>query len=130
MWRERWGQSTVEALLVSFVLLTLAFGGFETARAVALKQALDRGAYEAARYLAVRGDVAGAQTVAQSAVSRAILGGDPGQMSFSTTWYAGIDYGDSFCVTLTYPLTMDMPLVGTFVPTLTAEHCTTYEVYP
>ncbi len=130
MWRRIDGQSTVEALLVSFVLLALVFGGFEIARAVALKQALDRGAYEAARYIAVHGDSVQAEQVAKNAVGRAILGGDPAQVSFSTTWYVGIDYGDAFCVTLTYPLTLDMPLVVTTSVTLKSEHCTTYEVYP
>ena len=130
MWKRTRGQSTVEALLVTFVLLALVFGGFETARAVALKQALDRGAYEAARYIAVHGDPVEAEQVAKEAVSRAILGGDPARVSFATTWYAGIDYGDAFCVTLEYPVTLDMPLVATLSTTLRSEHCTTYEVYP
>ncbi len=130
MWRQTRGQSTVEALLVTFVLLALVFGGFETARAVALKQALDRGAYEAARHLAVHGDPVQAERVAKEAVARAILGGDPAKVTFATTWYPGIDYGDAFCVTLAYPTTLDMPLVATVAKTLQARHCTTSEVYP
>ena len=60
MQRATHGQSAVEALLGTILFVTLIFGGLELARAVALKQALDRGAFEGARYLATRGDVPGA----------------------------------------------------------------------
>ena len=39
-------QSAVEALLGTILFVTLIFGGLELARAVSLKQALDRGAFE------------------------------------------------------------------------------------
>jgi Flp pilus assembly protein TadG len=120
----------VEALLGTILFVTLIFGGLELARAVSLKQALDRGAFEGARYLATHGDVAGTTPVVQAAVGRAILGADPAQASVSTTWSPLMGYGDSVCVTATYATTIDMPLVAAVARNLTATHCTPYEVYP
>ena len=102
----------------------------ELARAVSLKQALDRGAFEGVRYLATRGDVAGTTPVVRAAVARAILGADAAQASVSTTWTAGTRYGASVCVTTSYATTLDMPLVAVVARTLSATHCTPYEVYP
>ena len=53
----------MEALLGTVLFIALILGGLELGRAVALKQALDSGAFEGARYLATRGDVAGATAV-------------------------------------------------------------------
>jgi Flp pilus assembly protein TadG len=128
LFRDRRGQSAAEALLITVLLVTLTFGGIELARAVALKQALDRGAFEGARYLATRGDVAGAAGLVRNAVSNAILGGDPAAVSIDTTWSAGTTYGDTVCVTASYPVTLDMPLVAVVARTLQATHCTVYEV--
>ena len=122
MQRVTQGQSAVEALLGTILFVTLIFGGLELARAVSLKQALDRGAFEGARYLAT--------PVVQAAVGRAILGADPAQTSVSTTWTPGTSYGDSVCVTATYATTIDMPLVAAVARNLSATHCTPYEVYP
>jgi len=97
---------------------------------VSLKQALDRGAFEGARYLATHGDVAGTTPVVRAAVGRAILGADPAQASVSTTWTAAARYGDSVCVTASYATTIDMPMVAAVARTLSATHCTPYEVYP
>ncbi len=124
------GQSAVEALLATILFVTLIFGGLELARAVSLKQALDRGAFEGVRYLATRGDVAGTTPVVRAAVARAILGADAAQASVSTTWTAGTHYGASVCVTASYATTLDMPLVAVVARTLSATHCTPYEVYP
>jgi len=130
MLRNSRGQSAVEALLGTLLFVTLIFGGLELARAVALKQALDRGAFEGVRYLATHGDVAGTTPVVRAAVARAILGADPTQASVNTTWIAAARYGDSVCVTASYATTIDMPLVAAVARTLTATHCTPYEVYP
>ncbi|MCX6031776.1 MAG: pilus assembly protein [Chloroflexi bacterium] len=130
MVRDVRGQSAVEALLATILFVTLIFGGLELARAVSLKQALDRGAFEGVRYLATHGDVTGTTPVVRAAVARAILGADPAQASVNTTWTAGTHYGDSVCVTTNYATTLDMPLVAVVARTLTAEHCTPYEVYP
>jgi len=124
------GQSAVEALLGTILFVTLIFGGLELARAVSLKQALDRGAFEGARYLATHGDVAATTPVVRAAVARAILGADPAQASVNTTWTAAARYGDSVCVTASYATIIDMPLVAAVARTLTATHCTSYEVYP
>ena len=124
------GQSAVEALLGTILFVTLIFGGLELARAVSLKQALDRGAFEGARYLATHGNLAGTTPVVQAAVGRAILGADPAQASVSTTWTPATSYGDSVCVTATYATTIDMPLVAAVARNLSATHCTPYEVYP
>ncbi len=70
MQRATHGQSAVEALLGTILFVTLIFGGLELARAVSLKQALDRGAFEGARYLATHGDVAGTTPVVRAAVGR------------------------------------------------------------
>ena len=99
MTRDPRAQSAVEALLGTILFVTLIFGGLELARAVSLKQALDRGAFEGARYLATHGNVAGTTPVVQAAVGRAILGADPAQASVSTTWTPATSYGDSVCVT-------------------------------
>ena len=128
--RDPRAQSAVEALLGTILFVTLIFGGLELARAVSLKQALDRGAFEGARYLATHGNVAGTTPVVQAAVGRAILGADPGQASVSTTWTPVTSYGDSVCVTATYATTIDMPLVAAVARTLSATHCTPYEIYP
>jgi Flp pilus assembly protein TadG len=130
MVRDPRGQSAVEALLGTILFVTLIFGGLELARAVALKQALDRGAFEGVRYLATHGDVAGTTPVVRAAVARAILGANPTQASVNTTWTAAARYGDSVCVTASYATTIDMPLVAAVARTLTATHCTPYEVYP
>jgi Flp pilus assembly protein TadG len=116
--------------LGTILFVTLIFGGLELARAVSLKQALDRGAFEGARYLATHGDVAGTTPVVQAAVGRAILGAAPAQASVNTTWSPLMGYGDSVCVTATYATTIDMPLVAAVARNLTATHCTPYEVYP
>jgi Flp pilus assembly protein TadG len=128
--RDQRGQSVVEALLGTVLFIALILGGLELGRAVALKQALDRGAFEGARYLATRGDVAGATAVVQAAVGRAILGADPTQAATATTWTPATRYGDSVCVTAAYATTIDLPLVAAVGRTLTATHCTVYEVYP
>ena len=52
------------------------------------------------------------------------------QASVNTTWSPLMGYGDSVCVTATYATTIDMPLVAAVARTLTATHCTPYEVYP
>ena len=76
--------------------MTLIFGGLELARAVSLKQALDRGAFEGARYLATHADLAGATTVAKNAVGNAILGGDPAKATVTSDWAPGVTgYGDT-----------------------------------
>lgn len=128
--RDGRGQSVAESLLMTILLITLLFGGVELARAVSLKQALDRGAFEAARYLATRGDPAGCLGPVQLAVSHAILGGDPGAVQVSTTWTGATQYGDTVCVTATYQVDLDMPLVAVMTRTLRATHCTIYEVIP
>ena len=130
MRRETRGQSAVEALLGTLLFVTLIFGGLELAREVALKQALDRGAFEGVRYLATHGDVAGTTPVVRAAVARAILGANPTQASVNTTWTAAARYGDIVCVTASYATTIDMPLVAAVARTLSATHCTPYEVYP
>ena len=130
MRRETRGQSAVEALLGTLLFVTLIFGGLELARAVSLKQALDRGAFEGVRYLATHGDVAGTTPVVRAAVARAILCANPTQASVNTTWTAAARYGDSVCVTASYATTIDMPLVAAVARTLSATHCTPYEVYP
>ena len=66
----------------------------------------------------------------RAAVGRAILGADPAQASVSTMWTAAARYGDSVCVTAAYATTIDMPLVAAVARSLTATHCTPYEVYP
>ena len=130
LWRDERGQSAAEALLATVLFVVLVLGGLELARGVALKQALDRGAFEGARYLATRGDVSGAISVARQAVARAILGADPNQAQVTTTWTPATRYGDQVCVTVSYPTTLDMPLVAAVARTLGATHCTPYEVYP
>lgn len=130
MSRDERGQSAVEALLGTILFVALIFGGLELARAVSLKQALDRGAFEGARYLATHGDVAGTTSVVRTAVGRAILGANPSQAGVTTTWTPSTRYGDSVCVTASYATTIDMPLVATVARTLSATHCTPYEVYP
>jgi len=124
------GQSTVEMLLGTILFIVLIFGGLELARAVSLKQALDRGAFEGARYLATHGDVAGVTPVVRAAVGRAILGADSNLAGVSTTWTPATRYGDDVCVTVSYATTLDMPLVARVGRTLSATHCTSYEVYP
>ena len=130
MQRDTRGQSAVEALLGTILFVTLIFGGLELARAVSLKQALDRGAFEGVRYLATHGDVAGTTPVVQAAIGRAILGAEPAQAGVSTTWTPATSYGESVCVTAEYATTIDMPLVAAVEHNLTATHCTPYEVYP
>ena len=109
----RAAQSAVEALLGTILFVTLIFGGLELARAVSLKQALDRGAFEGAR--------ATWRCMATSPARRPwcrprsaapILGADPAQASVSTTWTPAASYGDSVCVTAAYATTIDMPLVA------------------
>jgi len=130
MRHETKGQTAAEMLLGTILFVVLIFGGLELARAVSLKQALGRGAFEGARYLAIHGDVAGVTPVVQAALSRAILGAEPTQVTVTTTWHTGMRYGDNVCVTADYATDIDMPLVATVARTLSATHCTTYEVYP
>ncbi len=125
------GQSVVEGLLITVLFITLIFGGLELARAVSLKQALDRGAFEGARYLATHPDLAGATAVAKGAVGNAILGGDPANAAVTSDWTPGATrYGDTFCLTLSYATTVQLPLVSSTARTLSARHCTVYEVWP
>jgi Flp pilus assembly protein TadG len=129
--RDHRGQSVVEGLLITVLFVTLIFGGLELARAVSLKQALDRGAFEGARYLATHADLPGASAVAKSAVGNAILGGDPTKATVTSDWAAGLTgYGDSFCLTVSYATTIQLPLVSSTARTLSARHCTVYEVWP
>ena len=129
--RDHRGQSVVEGLLITVLFVTLIFGGLELARAVSLKQALDRGAFEGARYLATHADLPGASAVAKSAVGNAILGGDPTKATVTSDWVAGLTgYGDSFCLTVSYATTIQLPLVSSTARTLSARHCTVYEVWP
>lgn len=130
MCRDRRGQSAAEALLTTILMITLIFGGIEIARAISLKQALDRGAFEGARYLATHGDLAGANGAVRDAVTHAILGGDPALVTTSSTWSAATRYGDTVCLTASYATSLNMPLVATVARNLSARHCTAYEVYP
>ena len=125
------GQSVIEGLLITVLFVTLIFGGLELARAVSLKQALDRGAFEGARYLATHADLTGATSVAKSAVGNAILGGDPAKAAVASDWAPGVTgYGDTFCLTVSYATTVQLPLVSSTARTLSARHCTVYEVWP
>jgi Flp pilus assembly protein TadG len=125
------GQSVIEGLLITVLFVTLIFGGLELARAVSLKQALDRGAFEGARYLATHPDLAGATAVAKNAVGNAILGGDPVKAVVASDWAPGsTGYGDTFCLTVSYATTVQLPLVSSTARTLSARHCTVYEVWP
>lgn len=126
------GQSAVEMLLGTLLFVTLIFGGLELARAVSLKQALERGAFEGVRYWAIKGDQVGAEGVVRAAVGQAILGGDPAtvELDFAGSAWGPTRYGDTVCISLLYPLRLDLPLVAVGVKYLSATQCTLYEVYP
>lgn len=130
MIRDEQGQATVETLFSLMVLISLFFGGFALATGVSTKEALDRGTYEGARYLALTDDKPGAVQKVKDAMSHAVLGGDPNNITVTTSWTTTTDYGDQFYVEASYPITITLPLVGSVNRTLTVRHYVTEEKYP
>ena len=103
--RER-GAALVEMALILPLLAMLVFGLVEFSRGYNTQVTLTHAAREGVRTLAITQDAAAAGTVAKDAATSL----DPAQISVSST---ACVIGDPVQLTLTYPFTYDIPLVGT-----------------
>ncbi|MDH3426072.1 MAG: pilus assembly protein [Acidimicrobiia bacterium] len=100
------GAAAVEFALILPILVMLVFGTVEFGRAYNANVTLTHAAREGVRILAITQDAAQASTAAVAAATSL----DPAQIAVSTT---ACDPGQPTQVSLTYPFTYDIPLLGT-----------------
>ncbi len=103
--RER-GAALVEMALILPLLAMLVFGLVEFGRGYNAQITLTHAAREGVRTLAITRDASAAGTVAKDAATSL----DPAQISVTST---ACVIGDPVELTLSYPFTYDIPLVGT-----------------
>ena len=102
--RER-GAALVEMALILPLLAMLVFGLVEFGRGYNAQVTLTHAAREGVRTLAITQDASAAGVVAKNAATSL----DPTQITVSST---ACVIGDPVKLTLTYPFTYDIPLVG------------------
>ena len=100
------GASAVEFALILPILVLLVFGTVEFGRAYNANVTLTHAAREGVRVLAITRDAAQASNAAVIAATSL----DPTQIAVST---AACNPGQPTQVSLTYPFTYDIPLLGT-----------------
>ena len=109
--RER-GAALVEFALILPLLAMLVFGLVEFGRGYNAQVTLTHAAREGVRTLAITQDSGAAATVAKNAATSL----DPASISVTST---PCIIGDPVELTLTYPFTYDIPIVGTSTINLT-----------
>jgi len=110
--RREDGNTLVEMALVLPLLVVLVFGIVEFGRAYNAQVTLTHAAREGVRVLALTGDGGEAADAARNAATSL----SPGQLSVSTS---DCDPGEPAELTITYPFSFEVPLIGTDTMTLT-----------
>lgn len=130
MRRDERGTTAVEVLLVTMIVIPLIFGGIELTRGITIKESLDRGAFEGARYFAIHGNETAARNQVRAASANGVFPLDPSKVSVTISPNAGLKYGDAVCVEASYDTDLDLALVSMFSVRLRGRHCTAYERFP
>ncbi|MBU0494233.1 MAG: pilus assembly protein [Chloroflexi bacterium] len=125
------GSILIEMLLALLALALLAFGAFEFARAVSIKQALDVGTYNAARHLSLApDDWAMAENLIRVEIQHSVLGQDYAD-AFSWTPHVGDGrFGTLLTVEAHVDFAFDVPLMTLGSVQLEAQHSQPIERYP
>jgi Flp pilus assembly protein TadG len=92
----------VEFAIVSVIFLFLLFGVVEFGRAVWIKNSINAGAREGARYAAVRGSTSGRPATADSVSAYVATKIPVSPLIVSATWPDGNDPGDAVQVRVRY----------------------------
>ncbi len=106
------GAALVEAAIILPILLLVVFGIVAFSRAYNAKTTLTHAAREGVRELAITGDPIAAEAVAKAAATSL----DPDQMVITTTACVP---GDPVQLTIQYPFSYEMPVLGSRAVTLT-----------
>ena len=126
------GSVSIETVFYIIIFAVTFFGGVELARGIALRNALDTGTWEAARYLSVTpGDWAGADNIIRQSVSNSPLGSAYApQVSVSVNMPSSA-FSSPFSVRASVPFQATIPLVGGLTQrTIQTEHTLRIEAYP
>ena len=136
------GQVSIELLLSIMILAVLFFGGFELARGIAVKHALDVGVSNAARGLSLDPTQWGwADTLVRNEVNANVMGGGLGDNvvlrvfdgagnEITPATLAVYTFGSQFRLRAEVPFQAVAPFVSTSGRTISADHWVLVERYP
>ena len=136
------GQGSIEMLFVIMIIAVLFFGGFELARGIAVKHALDVGVSNAARGLSLDpSQWAWADTLVRNEVNANVLGGGLGASvvlqvfdgagnEIAPATLAGYTFSTLFRLHGEVPFQALVPFVPTGARTIAADHWVLVERYP
>ena len=139
--RER-GQVSIEMLFGTMILALLFFGGFEPARGIAVKHALDVGVSNAARGLSLDPTQwAWADTLVRNEVNANVMGGGLGDSvvlrvfdgagnEITPVALSGYTFSTQFRLHGEVPFQAVVPFITTGARTIAADHWVLVERYP